>query len=226
MAGFAASLFRLGFRAGLLRSRAGLLRFRAGLLRFRAGLLRFRAGLLRFRAGLLSFRAGLLRFRTGLLGFRSDMPRLLPNICGFCQNTRGFCTITLRVPRLGFRFRAFLAFLVGALAAAGVHVSQPASQLPKTHQKRTKGPKRARGLPGVARSRTAPSAMCHENTMLGGFDDGELHNKNPPTPCLWQAPVSTQKAKRKTRPAIRRSARWRVSRLGGFPMPSPSQASE
>ena len=41
-------------------------------------------------------------------------------------------------------------------------------------------------------------------------DDGELHNKNPPTPCLWQAPASTQKTKRKTRPAIRRSARWRV----------------
>ena len=30
---------------------------------------------------------------------------------------------------------------------------------------------------------------------------------NPPTPCLWQAPVSTQKTKRKTGPAIRRSAR-------------------
>ena len=40
-----------------------------------------------------------------------------------------------------------------------------------------------------------------------------LHNKNPPTPCLWQAPASTQKPKRKTRPAIRRSARcWWVSR--------------
>ena len=37
-----------------------------------------------------------------------------------------------------------------------------------------------------------------------------LHNKNPHTPCLWQAPASTQKTKRKTRPAIRRSARWRV----------------
>ena len=37
-----------------------------------------------------------------------------------------------------------------------------------------------------------------------------LYNKNPPTPCLWQAPASTQKTKRKTRPAIRRSARWRV----------------
>ena len=37
-----------------------------------------------------------------------------------------------------------------------------------------------------------------------------LNNKNPPTPCLWQAPASTQKTKRKTGPAIRRSARWRV----------------
>ena len=64
MAGFVTSLFRPGFRAGLLR--------------LRDGLLRFRAGLLRFRAGLLSFRAGLLRFRMGLLGFHSDMPRLLP----------------------------------------------------------------------------------------------------------------------------------------------------
>jgi hypothetical protein len=23
-----------------------------------------------------------------------------------------------------------------------------------------------------------------------------LHNKNPPTPCLWQAPASTQKTKK------------------------------
>ena len=42
-------------------------------------------------------------------------------------------------------------------------------------------------------------------------EEDEFHNKNPPTPCLWQAPASTQKTKRKTRPAIRRSARWRVS---------------
>ena len=30
------------------------------------------------------------------------------------------------------------------------------------------------------------------------MDDDELHDKNPPTPCLWQAPASTQKTKRKT----------------------------
>ena len=38
--------------------------------------------------------------------------------------------------------------------------------------------------------------------------------KKTPTPCLWQAPASTQKTKRKTRPAIRRSARWRA-KAGG-----------
>ena len=39
----------------------------------------------------------------------------------------------------------------------------------------------------------------------------EFCNKNPPTPtCLSQAPASTQKTKRKTRPAIHRSARWRA----------------
>ena len=38
-----------------------------------------------------------------------------------------------------------------------------------------------------------------------------LRNKNPPTPCLWQAPASTQKTKRKTRPAIRQSAQWRAN---------------
>ena len=47
-----------------------------------------------------------------------------------------------------------------------------------------------------------------------GDHDDELHI-NPPTPCLWQAPASTQKTKRKTRPAIRRSARWRVSENKG-----------
>ena len=35
-----------------------------------------------------------------------------------------------------------------------------------------------------------------------------LRSKTPPTPCLWQASASTQKTKKKTRPAIRRSARW------------------
>ena len=44
-------------------------------------------------------------------------------------------------------------------------------------------------------------------SLARGDDDCELHNKNPPTPCLWQAPASTQKTKRKTRPAILRSAR-------------------
>jgi hypothetical protein len=42
------------------------------------------------------------------------------------------------------------------------------------------------------------------------LNDYELH-KNPPTPFLWKAPASIQKTKRKTRPAIRRSARWRAS---------------
>ena len=41
------------------------------------------------------------------------------------------------------------------------------------------------------------------------LEEEELYNKNPPTPCLWQAPASTQETKRKTRPAVRRSARWR-----------------
>jgi len=46
-----------------------------------------------------------------------------------------------------------------------------------------------------------------------------LNYKNPPTPCLWQAPASAQKTRRKTRPAaIRRSARWRATwrANGGF----------
>ena len=32
-------------------------------------------------------------------------------------------------------------------------------------------------------------------------DDDALHNKNPPTPCLWQAPASTQKTKKKKKQA-------------------------
>jgi len=43
-------------------------------------------------------------------------------------------------------------------------------------------------------------------------------HKNPLTPCLWQAPASVQKTKRKTRPAIRQSARWRVEG-GGIAVP-------
>jgi len=41
-------------------------------------------------------------------------------------------------------------------------------------------------------------------------EEKELNDKKTPTPCLWQAPASAQKTKRKTRPAIRRSARRRA----------------
>ena len=56
-------------------------------------------------------------------------------------------------------------------------------------------------------------------------NDDELHFflKKTLTPCLWQAPASTQRTKRKTRPAIRRSARWRVRRGTGFPPPPDTQ---
>ena len=51
-----------------------------------------------------------------------------------------------------------------------------------------------------------------------------FHDKNPPTPCLWkviwQAPASTQKTKRKTRPTIRRSAQWRAKGGGGLTLGS------
>ena len=58
-----------------------------------------------------------------------------------------------------------------------------------------------------------PRAPAHKRgpVALGPGDDDELLNKNPPTPCLWQASASTQKIKRKTGPTICRSARWRVS---------------
>ena len=41
-----------------------------------------------------------------------------------------------------------------------------------------------------------------EQTELIVSDDNKLHNKTPPTPCLWKAPASAQKTKRKTRSAI------------------------
>ena len=79
--------------------------------------------------------------------------------------------------------------------------------------------------------------------VMGPDNGGELRYKKMPTPCLWQAPASTQKTKRKTgaepfycfsltiksfrrfdcftkatksfrhktKPAIRRGARWRAS---------------
>ena len=42
----------------------------------------------------------------------------------------------------------------------------------------------------------------HSSERAVDDDDDELRNKKTPTPCLWQAPASTQKTKRKTRPAI------------------------
>ena len=41
-------------------------------------------------------------------------------------------------------------------------------------------------------------------------DDSELRNKNPPTPCLWQAPARTQKTKREARPSLE------IERHGGI----------
>ena len=48
-------------------------------------------------------------------------------------------------------------------------------------------------------------------------DDDELRDKNPHTLCLWQAPASTQKTKRKTRPAIRQICNHRTSSLPPLP---------
>ena len=75
---------------------------------------------------------------------------------------------------------------------------------------------------GARRGLRAAKSGCFVSILvpLGGFcqrlpfchsdGDYELHYKNPPTPCFLQAPASTQNTKRKTRPAIRRSARWRA----------------
>ena len=37
------------------------------------------------------------------------------------------------------------------------------------------------------------ASQTHHQAKL---EEEELNNKNPPTPCLWQAPASTQKTKR------------------------------
>ena len=72
-------------------------------------------------------------------------------------------------------------------------------------------PTERRGRPWVdfaCRVLRLPPAGHHKKMTMN-------HTTNPPTPCLWQAPASTQKTKRKTRPAIRRGARWRVRGGGG-----------
>ena len=45
---------------------------------------------------------------------------------------------------------------------------------------------------------------CTDTAVVPGLgatpaeeEEEELYNKNPPTPCLWKAPASTQKTKRK-----------------------------
>ena len=43
---------------------------------------------------------------------------------------------------------------------------------------------------------TAMRLAAATTTTTPHDDDGELHNKTPPTPCLWQAPASAQKTKR------------------------------
>ena len=58
------------------------------------------------------------------------------------------------------------------------------------------------------RSSSRPGARWQ---TAGSPERDEKTPQNSPTPCHWQAPASTQKTKRKTRPAIRRSARWRVN---------------
>ena len=65
----------------------------------------------------------------------------------------------------------------------------------------------ARGAAGGLRERVVPRAG-------GGAREKEEEQfnfwKTRPRRAIWQAPARTQKTKRKTRPAIRRSARWRV----------------
>ena len=106
-----------------------------------------------------------------------------------------------------------------AQAAPGAHAGQSA---PKTPSKRTTG--LATGPRSVwAARRQVGREHCLVVVVV-------LHNKNPPTPCLWQAPASTQKTKRKTRPAIRRSARWRAKEgrpaLGSQPEGSGGRAGQ
>ena len=69
---------------------------------------------------------------------------------------------------------------------------------------------RTRGCGRRASERAARAAGWGSGTAGVADDDYELQNKNPPTPFLWQASASTQKTKRKTRPANLRSARWRA----------------
>ena len=65
---------------------------------------------------------------------------------------------------------------------------------------------------------------CWESFETSLSDDDEqlmivvvLHNKNPPTPCLWQAPASTQETKRKTR--SERTVEGQGRALRGMPAP-------
>ena len=89
----------------------------------------------RWSAEIPRWSAEIPRWSTGILRWSTEFPRWFAEIphgpagipLGYAsasakifvdsakKNTRGFCTVTLRVPRLGFRFRAFLAFLAGAL---------------------------------------------------------------------------------------------------------------
>ena len=81
-------------------------------------------------------------------------------------------------------------------------VARAVSDAPRTHTaappRREEHARVKRGQPPIAPP--LPPAMMMVN-----------YTTNPPTPCLWQGPASTQKTKRKTRPAICRSAWWRVS---------------
>ena len=57
-------------------------------------------------------------------------------------------------------------------------------------------------------------------------EEGELRNKNPPTPCLWCMPLASarqhpENQKGGGKPRRRRSARWRARRTDASPVMSP-----
>ena len=65
--------------------------------------------------------------------------------------------------------------------------------------------------PEMVSQKASSKSTYKSNKIMVVWNNDKLYNKTPPTPCLWQAPASAQKTKRKTRPATRRSARWRAS---------------
>ena len=107
-----------------------------------------------FRAPARNFFWGSFSAKTGVL--RKQNP-------GFCAARAAIGRLLKRFSRFGRKNRQFLTARARIIFVVPQGIPVISALPPEIHHKRTKGLQQARGVPGVARPRTAPSTIRHKS---------------------------------------------------------------